>query len=109
MPQRFKHPANLTVTTLVNRQIDDAAIAPNGDHANLCSGGAEIAEANSALQRPHVFGRQPPGDRRPVRLLYAKAWMKQPVSELAVIGKQEQPARIVVESSDRNATNTVRK
>lgn len=86
MLQRFKHPANLAIAPLVKRQVDEAVIAPNGDDANLCAGRAKIAEANPMLERPYVFGAEPPGDRRPVRLLHAEARVKQPVSKFAVVG-----------------------
>ncbi len=109
MPYGVEHTPDLPVSALAKRQFDDprAALltAPNKLRLGRC-GYLALADRQTFGKRlDRLFGRLALHGRL-IQLAKALARVGHPVNKVAVVGQQDQPFRVRIQSSCRDQTNT---
>ena len=97
-PIASTHPAHLAVAPLVDRQLDQIRVA-SADAAHASGRGAAVLELDAVAQDiESVVGDGGSAQLRTVGLGHFETWMGEAVGERAVVGEQDQPGAIDVQS-----------
>ena len=99
VPDGLAHAAHLAVAALVDRELERSVRRSRRTRAGAVSPSSSVTPARSARDR--ALAHRARRRARAVGLGHFEARMGQPVGELAVVGQQDQPARVGVEAPDR--------
>jgi hypothetical protein len=105
MSDRLEHLSHLPLTPFVNRELDGRLIpgarVRRVDETRLGWRGAAPLDRHAFFEALDRMIVRHPADARVVDLVDFVPRMRQAVRQLAIVGEQQQPFRVVVEAPDR--------
>jgi hypothetical protein len=105
MPNRFAHPTNLTISTFVNHDAQNSGRRLS----NFGRSSESVLEFNSIAQAPNCpLVHLATCDFGEVFLFHTMARMSDAISELTIIGHEQQTLSIHIKPTDRKDTRLCR-
>ena len=102
-----EHASDLAVLAFTNRDGQNGRFIRAPLDVNRCSAGLALGEPHALGDPRECFIIEAAANFDQVSLRHAVAWMRDLVGELAVVGEQQESARIFVEATDREDASLV--
>lgn len=97
MADGFAHAPDLTIATLMDRDLERSLAQP----AHASGRGETVFEPYSLAQLAQcAIGDRATSERRAIGLWHLEAWVRQAMGQLAVVREQNQPGAVGIESAD---------
>jgi hypothetical protein len=96
-----QHPPNFAILPFREHHLQQGGLSLAAGLTNPLGPGLPLGEPDPILELPQVLLVGLPGDQDAVDLLDAIARVCQAIGEVAVVGQQDQPGAVLVQSADR--------